>query len=54
MSKSEKKIEESQRKQLEYKEKNYSYSKAELKMLGRVSELSARYDLDGIGARYNS
>lgn len=49
---SEKKIEESQRKQLEHKEKNYSYSKAELKMLGRVSELSARYDLDGIGARH--
>ncbi|RLL30741.1 hypothetical protein D9K80_15660 [Acinetobacter cumulans] len=48
---SEKKIEEAKKRQLDYIEKNYTYSKAEVAMLERVAKLSAQYNLDGIGAK---
>lgn len=49
---SEKKIEEAKKKQLEYVEKNYTYSKADVAMLERVAKLSAENNLNGIGAKY--
>lgn len=48
---SEKKIEGAKKKQLELSEKQYSYTNSELKMLQRVSELNAKYDLNGVGAK---
>lgn len=33
-------------------EKKYQYTQAELKMLQKVATLSAKHDLDGIGAKY--
>jgi soluble lytic murein transglycosylase-like protein len=49
---SEKKIEESNRKQVEYNQKNYTFTKSETEMLKRVAELSAKHNLNGIGAQY--
>lgn len=49
---SEKKIEESKRKQIEYSQKNYTFTKSETEMLKRVAELSAKHNLNGIGAQY--
>ena len=49
---SEKKIEESKRKQIEYSQKNYTFSKSETEMLKRVAELSAKYNLNGIGTKH--
>lgn len=49
---SDKKAEESLKKQLEFKEKNYTYSKSEVEMLKRVAELNAKYDLNGVGAKF--
>lgn len=49
---SEKGIAEQKKKQFELAEKQYSYSKQELAMLQKVSALSAKHNLDGIGAKY--
>lgn len=56
---SEKQIEESQKKQADLQKKQvedaakkYSYSKQELAMLQKISEISAKNDLNGIGAKY--
>lgn len=43
---------EEAKKQAEYTQKNYKYDPQQYKMLGKVSEISAQYDLDGIGAKY--
>ncbi|WP_353171334.1 tape measure protein [Acinetobacter rudis] len=48
----EKKAEESKKRQVDLAEKQYDFKRDELKMLQRVAELSAKYDLDGIGAKY--
>jgi len=45
-------ITEAKRKQNKESEKKYQYTQAELKMLQKVAALSAKYDLDGIGAKY--
>ena len=45
-------ITEAKRKQNKESEKKYQYTQAELKMLQKVSTLSAKHDLDGIGAKY--
>lgn len=45
-------ITEAKRKQNKESEKKYQYNQAELKMLQKVATLSAKYDLDGIGAKY--
>lgn len=45
-------ITEAKRKQNKETEKKYKYTQAELKMLQKVAVLSAKYDLDGIGAKY--
>lgn len=49
---SEKKIEEAKRKQIELSQKQYSYSNSELKMLQKVAEISSKYGLNEIGAKY--
>lgn len=49
---SEKKAEENAKKLLEFKEKNYTYSKAETAMLKQVAEINAKHNLNGIGAKY--
>lgn len=49
---SDKKAEESAKKQLEFKEKNYTYSKSEMEMLKRVAELNVKHNLNGIGSKY--
>ncbi|WP_180110782.1 transglycosylase SLT domain-containing protein [Acinetobacter sp. YH12098] len=49
---SEKKIEDTKKKQLELSEKQYSYSNSELKMLQKVSELNSKHNLNSIGAKY--
>lgn len=45
-------IAEAKRKQNKESEKRYQYTQAELKMLQKVATLSAKHDLDGIGAKY--
>ena len=45
-------IAEAKRKQNKESEKKYQYTQAELKMLQKVAALSAKHDLDGIGAKY--
>lgn len=45
-------ITEAKRKQNKESEKKYQYTQAELKMLQKVAALSAKHDLDGIGAKY--
>lgn len=48
----EKKSEESQKRQAEFAEKNYKFTQDELKMLKQVAELSAKHNLNAIGAKY--
>ncbi|MGS0705237.1 transglycosylase SLT domain-containing protein [Acinetobacter sp. ANC 3781] len=43
---------EAEKKITKEKEKRYQYTQAELKMLQKVATLSAKHDLDGIGAKY--
>ncbi|OTG95053.1 hypothetical protein B9T24_09870 [Acinetobacter sp. ANC 4654] len=43
---------EAEKKITKEKEKQYQYSNSELKMLQNVASLSAKHDLDGIGAKY--
>lgn len=45
-------IAEAKRKQNKESEKRYQYTQSELKMLQKVAALSAKHDLDGIGAKY--
>lgn len=48
----EKKAEDAKRRQAEFAEKNYKFTQQELKMLKEVADLSAKYKLDEIGAKY--
>ena len=48
----EKKVTSEKEKQAKLDEKKYQYSTAELKMLQKVAELSAKADLDTIGSKY--
>lgn len=48
----EKKAEESRKRQADFAEKNYKFTQQELKMLKEVADLSAKYKLDEIGAKY--
>ena len=48
----EKKAEESKKRQADFAEKNYKFTRDELEMLKRVSELSAKHNLNEIGAKY--
>lgn len=48
----EKKAEDAKRRQAEFAEKNYKFTEQELKMLKQVADLSAKYKLDEIGAKY--
>lgn len=45
-------ITQAKREQNKESEKKYQYTQAELKMLQKVAALSAKHDLDGIGAKY--
>ncbi|NAR78975.1 transglycosylase SLT domain-containing protein [Acinetobacter haemolyticus] len=45
-------ITQAKREQNKESEKRYQYTQAELKMLQKVATLSAKHDLDGIGAKY--
>jgi hypothetical protein len=48
----EKKAEESKKRQADFAEKNYKFTQQELKMLKEVADLSSKYKLDEIGAKY--
>lgn len=48
----EKKAEESKKRQADFAEKNYKFTRDELEMLKRVAELSAKHNLNEIGAKY--
>lgn len=48
----EKKAEDAKRRQAEFAEKNYKFTQQELEMLKEVADLSAKYKLDEIGAKY--
>ena len=48
----EKKAEDAKQRQAEFAEKNYKFTQQELKMLKEVADLSAKYKLDEIGAKY--
>lgn len=47
-----KKAEESKKRQADFAEKNYKFTRDELEMLKRVAELSAKHNLNEIGAKY--
>lgn len=47
-----KKAEESKKRQADFAEKNYKFTRDELEMLKRVAELSAKNNLNEIGAKY--
>lgn len=49
---SEKQILETKKKQLEFQEKNYTYSKSEEAMLKRVAEINSKHGLNSIGSKY--